>query len=166
MYAPHLYPFLCRRTSRLLPCLGCLKQHCSGHWGACLLKQSSTRYLLGPFHHSIWISAPMPLLREPCPGYTEQNFLSSTACWIFLSSTRHGLSKNGFKLGSSKPEVVKSTPMMEALAKIYIERVQKQRKEMIGYSLKPSWLWAWLRVWFYTLEAFTRFSFFTLATKH
>ena len=27
-----LYPFLCRWTFRLLPCLGCYKQHCSERW--------------------------------------------------------------------------------------------------------------------------------------
>ena len=35
---PHLlYPFICRWTFRLLPCLGYCKQHCSEHWGSCIL---------------------------------------------------------------------------------------------------------------------------------
>ena len=33
MYVPHLYPFLCRRTLRLLPCLGCCKHWSGEHWG-------------------------------------------------------------------------------------------------------------------------------------
>ena len=31
-----LYPFICRWTFRLLPCLGYCKQCCNEHWGACI----------------------------------------------------------------------------------------------------------------------------------
>ena len=37
IYVPHLYPFLCRWTFRLLPCLGYCKQCCSEHQGTCIL---------------------------------------------------------------------------------------------------------------------------------
>ena len=38
VYVTHLlHPFLCWWTFRLLPCLGCCKQHCSLHWDACIL---------------------------------------------------------------------------------------------------------------------------------
>ena len=30
---PHLYPFICQWTSRLLPCPGYCKHCCSEHWG-------------------------------------------------------------------------------------------------------------------------------------
>ena len=30
------YPFICRRTSRLLPCPGYYKQCCDEHWGTCV----------------------------------------------------------------------------------------------------------------------------------
>ena len=34
VYVPQLsYPFICRWTSRLLPCPGYCKQHCDEHWG-------------------------------------------------------------------------------------------------------------------------------------
>ena len=37
-HTPHLlYAFICWWTFRLLPCLGCYKQCCSEHWGACIL---------------------------------------------------------------------------------------------------------------------------------
>ena len=37
IYAPYLlYPFLCRRTLSLFPCLGYCKQCCSEHWGECI----------------------------------------------------------------------------------------------------------------------------------
>ena len=34
--SPHLYPFICRCTLRLFLCLGCCKQCCYEHWGACI----------------------------------------------------------------------------------------------------------------------------------
>ena len=35
---PHLlYSLICQWTFMLLPCLGYCKQHCSEHWGACIL---------------------------------------------------------------------------------------------------------------------------------
>ena len=38
IYLPHLlYPFFCRWTFMLLPCLGYCKQWCNGLWGACIL---------------------------------------------------------------------------------------------------------------------------------
>ena len=37
VYVPHTHPLFCWRTFRLLPCLGCYKQYCSEHWGACIL---------------------------------------------------------------------------------------------------------------------------------
>ena len=33
MYVQHLYPFICQRTFKLLPCLGYCKQCYSEHWG-------------------------------------------------------------------------------------------------------------------------------------
>ena len=36
IYVPHLYPSLCWWTLRLLPRLGCCKQHCYEHWGVCV----------------------------------------------------------------------------------------------------------------------------------
>ena len=32
------HPFICWRTSRLLPRPGCCKQHCSDRWGACVFQ--------------------------------------------------------------------------------------------------------------------------------
>ena len=34
IHVPHLYPFLCWWTFRLLPCSGCCKQCCNEHWYA------------------------------------------------------------------------------------------------------------------------------------
>ena len=46
IYAPRLlYPFLCRWTFKLLPCLGYCEQCCSEHWGAYIL----------PDHAFLWI---------------------------------------------------------------------------------------------------------------
>ena len=37
IYVPHLlYPFLCRWTFRLLPCVGYCKQCCNEHWSTCI----------------------------------------------------------------------------------------------------------------------------------
>ena len=36
-YVPHLRPFLCQCTFRLLPWLGCCRLCCSEHWVACIL---------------------------------------------------------------------------------------------------------------------------------
>ena len=36
MYIPHLYPFLCQWTSRLLPCPSYCKYCGSEHWGTCV----------------------------------------------------------------------------------------------------------------------------------
>ena len=33
MYVPHLYPFICQWTFKLLPCLGYCKQCYSEYWG-------------------------------------------------------------------------------------------------------------------------------------
>ena len=42
VYVPHLpYPFVCRWTSRLLPCPGYYKQYCDEHWGTCVSFNSS-----------------------------------------------------------------------------------------------------------------------------
>ena len=36
-YVPHcLYPFICRWTFRLFPCLGYCEWCCNEHWGACI----------------------------------------------------------------------------------------------------------------------------------
>ena len=41
MYVPHiLYPFLCRWTFKLLPCLSSGKQCCNEHWGVCIILDS------------------------------------------------------------------------------------------------------------------------------
>ena len=37
IHVPHIYPFICRWTFRLLPCLGYCKQCCCEHWGANIL---------------------------------------------------------------------------------------------------------------------------------
>ena len=40
IYMPQLlHPLLCQGTFRLLPCLGCCKQCCSEHWGACIVSE-------------------------------------------------------------------------------------------------------------------------------
>ena len=36
IYVPHLYPFFCQWTFRLLPCLRYCKQCCSEYWGSCI----------------------------------------------------------------------------------------------------------------------------------
>ena len=41
------------------------------------------------------------------------------------------LSKNQLKSGSAKPDVVRIRPRTEARGKNYIEKVQRQRKEII-----------------------------------
>lgn len=43
------------------------------------------------------------------------------------------LSKNQFKSGNAKPDVVRIPPQTEARGKNYIEKVQRQRKEMIDW---------------------------------
>ena len=63
MYAPHRYPFLCRWTFRLLPCLGCCKQCCNELWGACILL----------VHVFLWIYAGHP--------FSKGSVVSSSLGW-------------------------------------------------------------------------------------
>ena len=50
IYVPHLYPFLCWWTLRLLPCPGCYKHHCNEHWGAWWWKCK----LIQPMWRIVW----------------------------------------------------------------------------------------------------------------
>ena len=50
IYIPHLYPFLCWWTLRLLPCPGCYKHHCNEHWGAWCWKCK----LIQPMWRTVW----------------------------------------------------------------------------------------------------------------
>ena len=45
---PHLYPFVCHWTSRLLPCPGHCKQSCCEHWGTCLFQFMLFSGYIGP----------------------------------------------------------------------------------------------------------------------
>ena len=36
IYVPHLHPFICQWTSRLLPCPGYCKYCCNEHWATCV----------------------------------------------------------------------------------------------------------------------------------
>ena len=86
LYVPHLlYPFLCQRTSRLLPCLGCCKQCCSEHPGAPTVQLS----------HSVMCSSWRPHglqhARPPCPSPTpkacSKSCLLSWWCHPTISSS-------------------------------------------------------------------------------
>ena len=58
---PHLYPFLCQWTFRLLPCLGYCKQCCSEHWGTCIL--SDLEKTMAPY--SSTLAWKIPWTEEP-----------------------------------------------------------------------------------------------------
>lgn len=121
-----------KRTSKLLPCLGYCKQCCGEHWGACVLFE--TLFYAWPIPSQHLDLLHVPSQRNPSSAYRIER-LSSTACLSFLRApttachvtllkTSWGVitdfksgyeQKCGFKLGSSKPEVVRSIPMMEDL---------------------------------------------------
>ena len=49
VYISHLlYPFICRWTCRLLPCLGYCKQCCYEHWGACIFLNGNVLQICMP----------------------------------------------------------------------------------------------------------------------
>ena len=59
MYAPQLFnPFICRWTSRLLPCPSYCKQCCNEHWGTCV----SEKVYFNGCAKSTRFSHPFPFL--------------------------------------------------------------------------------------------------------
>lgn len=114
-------------------------------------KPSSTRFLLGPLSHWFQISAQMSPYQRTFRDQAVQNNTSSppqralfssialSTTW-YITLLKYELkhianfvysSKNWFRLSSAKPEVVRSAPPTGAREKAYIEKMPKQRREII-----------------------------------
>ena len=109
VYAPQLlYPFICRGTSRLLPCPSYCKWCCSEHWGACVLLNNG---FLSVYTHSGIHFIVQQKLTQHCKATTPQ-----------LKRKRQGRRNVYVKIESSK-----------MISKLYFCLLKKS----LGYLLKP-----------------------------
>ena len=82
---PHLYPFLCWWTFRLLPCLGYCKGCCSECWDACILSDHvflwihaqewdcRSRNQISLWNLSVWFPPICGILRSPALREEREN---------------------------------------------------------------------------------------------